>query len=368
MRAPTIGVALLLAAAPALRAQSVLERSPNIQGTWTLPAANAAFVFTHRFEFIKGGDELRNLPTLTLALGLPVGLTAGLDYTSNSEISVDAAGGNETEFWLKRAFPVGARSALSATAAYNNVAGSADGAVDARFRAGPLTLLGELRGYSDMFDSGDAGVAGGVGGIVQLTPYLGLAGDVGRVISADSFPSVWSAALAVAIPGTPHTFSLQASNVGATTLQGVSHRPRDPLRSVRYGFVFTLPLGTWSQWSRIFRPAPAPTTNALAATAITTTAADSSAGADRSVGDSIAARVQIRQVAFQQREVHIHAGQSVEWTNQDPTVHTVTGNDGSWGSDLLTEGKRYSHRFDRPGRYAYHCLPHPMMTAVVVVE
>jgi plastocyanin len=357
MRTPIVGLALLLAAAPSLGAQSVLERTPNIQGTWTLPSANAAFVFTHRFEFIQGGDELRNLPTLSLALGLPVGLTAGLDYTSNSELSPEHAGGNETEFWLKRAFQLGRRGALSATAAYNNVAGSADGAVDARVRAGPFSLLGELRGFSDMFDTGEAGLAGAVGGILQLTPYLGLTGDVGRVISADSFPSVWSAALAVAIPGTPHTFALQASNVGAVTLQGASHRPTDPLRSVRYGFVFTLPLGTASQWSRIFRPAPH---DAMPMTGAASTGAAAST-------DSVAARVEIRQVAFSPREVHIHAGQTVEWVNHDPTVHTVTADDGSWGSQLIAEGKTFSHRFDTPGRYAYHCLPHPMMTAVVVV-
>ncbi len=367
MRAPIVGLALLLASAPALAAQSVLERSPNIQGTWTLPAANAAFVFTHRFEFIQGGDELRNLPTLSLSLGLPLGLTAGLDYTSNSEISVQSTGGNETEFWLKRALPIGDRAAVSALAGYNNVAGSADGAVDARLAAGPVTVLGELRGFSDMFDSGEAGLAAGIGGILHLTPYLGIAGDVGRVISADSFPSVWSAALAVAIPGTPHTFSFQASNVGATTLQSVSRRPPEPLRSVRYGFVFTLPLGTWSQWSRIFRPAPALESASTTAPAPVTPTADEG-NTDTAASDSVAARVVIRQVAFQQREVRIRAGQTVEWINQDPTVHTVTGDDGSWGSDLLTEGKRFTHRFDKPGRYAYHCLPHPMMTAVVVVE
>lgn len=357
MRAPVWGLALLLVAAPALGAQSVLERTPNVQGTWTLPSASAAFVFTHRFEFIQGGDELRNLPTLTLAVGLPIGLTAGLDYTSNSEISPTHQGGNEAEFWLKRAFQLGGRSTVSATAAYNDVAGSADGALDARLRAGPFSLIGELRAFSDMFDSGDAGLAGAVGGILQLTPYLGLTGDVGRVISADSFPSVWSASLAVAIPGTPHTLAFQASDVGATTLQGASHRPTDPLRSVRYGFVFTLPLGTASQWSRIFRPAPH---DAMAAGA---TGSGAPAGAD-----SAAARVEIRQVAFTPREVRVHAGQTVEWVNHDPTVHTVTADDGSWSSQLLAEGKTFSHRFDRPGRYAYHCLPHPMMTAVVVVE
>lgn len=356
MRLAILGLACLAMAAPRLSAQSVLERSPNLQGTWTLPSGLAAFVFAHRFEFVDGADELRNLPTLTLAVGLPLGLTAGLDYTSNSEITAAEAGGNETEYWLKRAFRVGPSGALSAMAGYNSVANSADGALDARVRFGPFTALGELRGFSDMFATGDAGAALGVGGILHLTPYLGLAGDVGRVISADSFPSVWSAAIAAAIPGTPHTFSLQASNVGATTLQSVSRRPESPLRSVRYGFVFTLPLGTASQWSRIFRPAPVEA-------APTASAADT-----QGVGDSIAARVVIRQVAFQPREVRIRVGQTVEWVNQDPTVHTVTADDGSWGSELLGEGKRYTHRFDKPGRYSYHCLPHPMMTATVVVE
>jgi len=365
MRAPILGLALLLAVTPALDAQSVLERTPNIQGTWTLPSANAAFVFTHRFEFIQGGDQLRNLPTLSLGLGLPVGLTAGLDYTSNSELSPEHAGNNETEFWLKRAFQLGGRGAVSATAAYNNVAGSADGAVDARLRAGPFSLLGELRGFSDMFDSGDAGLAGAVGGILQLTPYLGLTGDVGRVISADSFPSVWSAALAVAIPGTPHTFAIQASNVGAVTLQGASHRPADPLRSVRYGFVFTLPLGTASQWSRIFRPAPH---DAMPASTGDATSGEMAAAGAPASPDSVAATVEIRQVAFSPREVRIHAGQTVQWVNHDPTVHTVTGDDGGWGSQLIPEGKTFAHRFDKPGRYPYHCLPHPMMTGVVIVE
>jgi plastocyanin len=56
----------------------------------------------------------------------------------------------------------------------------------------------------------------------------------------------------------------------------------------------------------------------------------------------------------------------VEWTNYDPTPHTVTGE--GWGSELLAEGGRYVRRFDQPGRYPYRCLPHPQMTGVVIVE
>ena len=89
MRCLRILAAALLCAGN-VAAQSVVERSPNMHGVWTLPGGQAAFVFAHRFELIDGADELRNIPTLTLAAGLPLGLTAGLDYTSNSEIAQSA--------------------------------------------------------------------------------------------------------------------------------------------------------------------------------------------------------------------------------------------------------------------------------------
>ena len=49
-------------------------------------------------------------------------------------------------------------------------------------------------------------------------------------------------------------------------------------------------------------------------------------------------------------------------------VPLVTADDGSWGSELIQEGGRYSRVFETPGRYPYHCVPHPMMKGTVVVE
>jgi len=170
-------------------------------------------------------------------------------------------------------------------------------------------------------------------------------GDIGRVLSADSFDAVWSGGLALAIPGSPHTLSLHATNGGAMTLQGSVREKVVGPESVRYGFTFTIPLGNGSQWARIFRPAPA-------------APAPSTSGA--------AAQVPIRMIAYVPPEIHIRAGQSVEWVNQDPTPHTVTGE--GWASEIILEGGRYTHRFDQPGRYPYRCLPHPQMTGVVVVE
>lgn len=348
MRAPLLLAALLLAPGGGA-AQSVLDRSPNLQGVWTLPAGRAAFVFAHRFELINGADELFNVPTLSLALGLPLGLTAGLDYSSFSEIVPERRAGNETQYWLKRAFRLAPSTRVAALVARNTAARSWDAAGALRQELGPLSLLGEVRAFSDLFGTGDAGWAGAAGAALRLTPYLALTGDVGRVLSADS-ATVWSGAVAIAIPGSPHTMSFQATNGGAITLQGTAREKVLGSESVRYGFVFTVPLGTAEQWGRIVRgDPPAPPAAAPAP-------------------DSVGARVDIRMIAYQPGEVRIRAGQSVEWINRDPVVHTVTADDGSWGSEMMPEGARYHRRFDRPGRYAYHCLPHPMMTGVVVVE
>lgn len=340
-------LAILLLFACRADAQSVLERSPNLQGIWTLPSGEASFVFAHRFELLNGGDELRNIPTLTVAAGLPLGLTAGLDYTSNSEIARGSTGANEFEYWLKRGVSLTHRFGIAGLVGYNSIAESIDAAVDARVGLGRLALLGEARFFSDAFGAGESAVATAVGGMLRLTPYLGVAGDVGRVISTDTLGTVWSGALAVAIPGTPHSFSLQAANNGATTLQGVSRKPEGSLKSVRYGFTFTVPLGTASQWGRIFRPAPIQPSE---------------------FADAAVTRVDMRQITFAPAEIRVRVGQRVEWTNSDPTVHTVTGDDGSWGSELIEEGGRYSRVFEQPGRYPYHCVPHPMMKGVVIVE
>jgi plastocyanin len=348
MRATWLAGALALASASALSAQSELERSPNLHGTWTLQSGHAAFVFAHRFEFLQGGDELFNIPTLSLALGLPLGFTAGLEYGSNSEIAVAHRGSNESEYWLKRAVPLGPRAAVAGIVAYNNRAGSFDGALTARADLGRIGLMGELKGFSDLFDTGEAGSAAAVGAVARLTPYLGVTGDVGKVISADSFDTVWSAGIALAIPGSPHTLNLHATNGGTMTLQGASREKAFGPEDVRYGFAFTIPLGNGSQWARIFRPAPAASPQSVGPSADSTV------------------RVPIRMIAYQPPEVRIRAGQKVEWINQDPTPHTVTGE--GWTSEILMEGGRYVRQFDQPGRYPYRCLPHPQMVGVVIVE
>lgn len=78
--------------------------------------------------------------------------------------------------------------------------------------------------------------------------------------------------------------------------------------------------------------------------------------------------VQMSDNRFQPATVHIHAGDVVTWNNSSGLEHTVTGS--GWGSGKLGAGASYSHSFDRPGTYEYHCEPHAAMGMVgrVVVD
>lgn len=331
-----------------LLAQGALGHPPNLRGEFPLGRWQTAFVFNHRFEFISGGDELTNIPTLTLAMGVADRLAVGLDYTSNSEIVPDKLGGNETQYWLSFAGLRGPRVRLDALVARNSAARSTDGALTARARAGPVSVLAEGRAFSNALGTGSGGAAIAGGTVLHLTRYMELSADVGRIVEPDTLSSVWSAGLAVAIPGTRHTLSLHATNAGATTLQGASRKKVLGPESVRYGFTFSAPLGSRAQWARIFRPGPPQGAEAESDTATVT--------------------VDMRMLAFTPREIRIRPGESVAWVNRDPLEHTVTADDGSWTSTLLGEGGRYRRTFTAPGRYTYHCTPHPQMTGVVIVE
>ena len=81
--------------------------------------------------------------------------------------------------------------------------------------------------------------------------------------------------------------------------------------------------------------------------------------------------VVIKDFAFAPAELRIRVGSTVTWVNcETPGVeaHTSTADEGGWNSPLLSPGDVFSRTFVQPGRYTYHCTPHPFMTAAIVVE
>lgn len=65
--------------------------------------------------------------------------------------------------------------------------------------------------------------------------------------------------------------------------------------------------------------------------------------------------------------IEVKVGDTVTWTNDDTTAHTVTAEDGSFDSGLMNPGGSWSHTFTEAGEFEYFCTPHPWMRARVIV-
>lgn len=78
--------------------------------------------------------------------------------------------------------------------------------------------------------------------------------------------------------------------------------------------------------------------------------------------------VWMQNIAFTPSTITVSVNTTVTWRNMDSVVHTVTADDGSFNSGNISGGGTFSRQFTAPGTYAYHCVPHPQMTAQVIVQ
>jgi plastocyanin len=393
-----VALVTALANGRALPAQSLLDRSPNVSGDWVGAPGTLQFDFLHRFTHAAAPTrKVVSSPTFLVAASLPRHTLVGVNYATNSDVA--PAYPNEYELFGRFA-PIaqddGGLGDLGAQAGYNVAARSTDGELSIGRRVGPLQLRGAARIFSNAFDLGTTRTAFAGGAVLHLGRWLGLAGDFAGLLDRPAgYANAWSAGVQVAIPYTPHTLSIHATNTSTATLEGVS-AARGTER--RYGFEFTIPLTLGRYFSKSAPPsaavadsggAPVATVMPLpAATAMRSApplARDSAASRDSAVVAATAApipatapltvveraartvaRVRMRQSNFTPSRIEITAGDSVSWTNRDALVHTVTG--GGWDSGPVAPGASWTRRFDRPGRYTFHCTPHPFMTGVIVVR
>jgi plastocyanin len=84
--------------------------------------------------------------------------------------------------------------------------------------------------------------------------------------------------------------------------------------------------------------------------------------------DAATQSVHAELAAFAPSQVDVLSGETVEWSNVSPRVHTVTSDAGLFGTDDLQPGAVFAQRFDAPGAYPYHCTIHPQMTGEVDVR
>jgi plastocyanin len=352
------GVAvLLLGLTSSLQAQAVVNRTPNLDDGWTVPVGVVQFNFLHRFEVSPPpARKVTSFPNFRLATGLPYGFNLDLDYATNS--TVFAGIPNEYQLALRRPLlrqTGGAPLDLTATAGYAFAPQSVDGELTLARRAGPVRLLGTVRGMSNGYDVQRSLWGIGTGAVLRVTSWLSLAGDVFGIVNAPDgagLGTVWAGGAQLRIPYSPHTFSIQVTNTQSASIEGSSRGVRG---AHMVGFEFTIPFTLSRYFGRRGAGAPPPSRPAEAPAAPTTAAAAN-------------AVVRIANLAFDGKVVRIRTGQRVRWVNDDQLQHTVTADDGSFDSGLVEPGRSFDRVFDHPGEYPYHCTPHPFMTGRIVVE
>jgi len=106
--------------------------------------------------------------------------------------------------------------------------------------------------------------------------------------------------------------------------------------------------------SPAYSTSPTPTTSATTAAGTTTSGSQT---------------ISISNFAFSNPDITVHVGDSITWTNNDSTTHTVTSiPSGPLNSGDLAQGKSYTYTFTTAGTFNYHCAIHANMTGTVTVE
>lgn len=105
---------------------------------------------------------------------------------------------------------------------------------------------------------------------------------------------------------------------------------------------------------------------AMGTPAMEMTTSDSDSSAQTAAGAQVA--VSIANFAYDPTPLTVNVGDTVTWTNNDSTAHTVTSSDGSIQSGTLQPGQSFSFTFTTAGTFDYHCEFHANMSGQVVVQ
>ena len=73
--------------------------------------------------------------------------------------------------------------------------------------------------------------------------------------------------------------------------------------------------------------------------------------------------------------IQVKVGDTITWTNDDETLHTVTSGSGTdentgvlFDSGMMGKGKTFEHTFTVAGEFPYFCMVHPDMIGKVLVS
>lgn len=114
----------------------------------------------------------------------------------------------------------------------------------------------------------------------------------------------------------------------------------------------------------MFRP-----TVVLASLLWTAGIAASAAAASDKPAPATVKTVVIDHFQFQPDALEVHAGDTVEWKNDDIVPHTVTAADSkSFDSGPIASGASWRFTAPKKGTYDYLCTLHPNMKAKLIVQ
>jgi plastocyanin len=77
--------------------------------------------------------------------------------------------------------------------------------------------------------------------------------------------------------------------------------------------------------------------------------------------------VAIEDFYFEPADAAVQSGDTIVWTNEGNTPHTVTSDDGQFDSEVLNPGDSFKVTFTGDGTLTYHCEIHPSMSGSVSV-
>jgi plastocyanin len=93
-------------------------------------------------------------------------------------------------------------------------------------------------------------------------------------------------------------------------------------------------------------------------------------GDDKMHPDDRVHKVTIKNLKYDPLSLKIEPGETVLWTNEDDSDHTVISDDPhnkDFRSDNLGHGDAFRYTFKKAGKFPYHCKYHPRMKGIVVV-
>lgn len=79
--------------------------------------------------------------------------------------------------------------------------------------------------------------------------------------------------------------------------------------------------------------------------------------------------IEIKNFAYAPGTLTVKAGEKVNVVNMDAAGHTVTADDGSFDTGILSQGEDGTFTAPTtPGTYTFHCTPHPSITGTLIVN